>query len=598
MHSIITLSSIENNALGNDLAAAAAAAAAAATNPANAVSPNRSSNDLFASQFLSANPQSSSSGGGVAPAAATAATAAASAQHQSSATSVAAMFGASLIHLVSSYLNASKSQPFDFEQLFGGGGGGTVGADGSRSMPVGSVGIGGVGASGIGGGGVVGGVVAGAAGGLMAAVTTGGQSSAAGGLLPHPGLAASAGSGGGGSVSMINHNYIVNFLIPLLFATCAQTRDAPRLHPSDMAYLISLLLGMLKPATPPSRLVESLMLTAPKQHHLQIGVDANSTTSQIGGASSTAPLHQHQHHHHHHPSPASAIASSQATAVGFSNSNLNLASGGTNTTNNNTTAATANKSSGQQQQQPQQQQQQQLYAQQQTLSVLAPSKTLKMVVTQSVFLALKLVVLSLDRDMMHELSRIASVTRLLCAKAKSIYLWRFLLFVCEHKTSLFLVLRPFIGEFVGTTAAAAATANADTSTSSTSASATANTEVSEEEQSVKAMIKSKLTFGAFNSTSATANDSFPNNNNNNNNISIDLVKCKNAILLELRDEYESIKLDLQGKLSHQTQQQQTNSLFEYGPKALLNALNLMLFHFTKNNHLFKIIFVRFCDQIF
>lgn len=42
----------------------------------------------------------------------------------------------------------------------------------------------------------------------------------------------------------------------------------------------------------------------------------------------------------------------------------------------------------------------------------------------------------------------ANTIRQLCLKAKSIYLWKFLDFLASNRTSLFLLLKPFIESFV------------------------------------------------------------------------------------------------------------------------------------------------------
>jgi hypothetical protein len=62
------------------------------------------------------------------------------------------------------------------------------------------------------------------------------------------------------------------------------------------------------------------------------------------------------------------------------------------------------------------------------------------------FLALKLLVFSFPKNI--ELTKISTVIRQLCFKSKSIYLWKFLEFITANRTSLFLLLKPFIEEYV------------------------------------------------------------------------------------------------------------------------------------------------------
>jgi hypothetical protein len=150
-------------------------------------------------------------------------------------------------------------------------------------------------------------------------------------------------------------SYLLNFLLPLLFWSASDRKDSPKLNQSDIAFVITILLNALKP---PSKLAATLLLQAPKQHHL-----------------------------------FSAFDNPQA-------------------------ASWANKS----------------------------NKQMKDILTQSTFLALKLVVFSFNKQV--ELTRVANTIRQLCLKAKSVYLWKFLDFLTSNRTSLFLLLKPFIENFV------------------------------------------------------------------------------------------------------------------------------------------------------
>jgi len=47
-----------------------------------------------------------------------------------------------------------------------------------------------------------------------------------------------------------------------------------------------------------------------------------------------------------------------------------------------------------------------------------------------------------------ELTKISTVIRQLCFKSRSLYLWKFLEFITANRTSLFLLLKPFIEEYV------------------------------------------------------------------------------------------------------------------------------------------------------
>lgn len=67
-------------------------------------------------------------------------------------------------------------------------------------------------------------------------------------------------------------SYLVNFLLPLLFYSAADCKNSPKLNSSDMTFVCTLLLNSLKP---PSKLAATLLLQAPKQHHLN-AFDASS----------------------------------------------------------------------------------------------------------------------------------------------------------------------------------------------------------------------------------------------------------------------------------------------------------------------------------
>jgi len=60
-------------------------------------------------------------------------------------------------------------------------------------------------------------------------------------------------------------SYLINFLLPLLFWSASDRKDSPKLNQSDIAFVITILLNALKP---PSKLAATLLLQAPKQHHL------------------------------------------------------------------------------------------------------------------------------------------------------------------------------------------------------------------------------------------------------------------------------------------------------------------------------------------
>jgi len=70
-------------------------------------------------------------------------------------------------------------------------------------------------------------------------------------------------------------SYLVNFLMPLLFHSASDAKDAPKLNSNDLAFVVSMLLNAVKP---PSKLAATLLLQAPKQHHLT-AFDAASSTN-------------------------------------------------------------------------------------------------------------------------------------------------------------------------------------------------------------------------------------------------------------------------------------------------------------------------------
>lgn len=74
------------------------------------------------------------------------------------------------------------------------------------------------------------------------------------------------------------------------------------------------------------------------------------------------------------------------------------------------------------------------------------AKQIKEILNQGVFLALKLLTLHLSRP--NELIRIFLAIKQLCAKFKSIHLWKFIEFICTQRNELFLLMKPFIEDFV------------------------------------------------------------------------------------------------------------------------------------------------------
>ena len=60
-------------------------------------------------------------------------------------------------------------------------------------------------------------------------------------------------------------SFLLHFLAPLLLASASERAAAPRLSAADLAFALTLLLNALRP---PSKLAATLLLQAPKQHHL------------------------------------------------------------------------------------------------------------------------------------------------------------------------------------------------------------------------------------------------------------------------------------------------------------------------------------------
>jgi hypothetical protein len=68
-------------------------------------------------------------------------------------------------------------------------------------------------------------------------------------------------------------NCFVFFLLPLLFWSASERRDAPKFNASDISYLVTLVLNSLKP---PSKLAATLLLQAPKQQNILSLFESNS----------------------------------------------------------------------------------------------------------------------------------------------------------------------------------------------------------------------------------------------------------------------------------------------------------------------------------
>lgn len=204
-------------------------------------------------------------------------------------------------------------------------------------------------------------------------------------------------------------SYLINFLLPLLFWSASDRKDSPKLNQSDIAFVITILLNALKP---PSKLAATLLLQAPKQHHL-----------------------------------FSAFDNPQAASAWVNKSN----------------------------------------------------KQIKDMLTQSTFLALKLVVFSFSKQV--ELTRVANTIRQLCLKAKSVYLWKFLDFLASNRTSLFLMLKPFVENFVEISSCE-----------------------NEIENQIRLSIRAKLNGNVFSN-----------------------FRCNNVVLNELVDEMNAIKSELASK---------------------------------------------------
>ena len=203
--------------------------------------------------------------------------------------------------------------------------------------------------------------------------------------------------------------YLINFLLPLLFWSASERKDSPKLNTNDISFVVTILLNALKP---PSKLAATLLLQAPKQHHLISALDPNL------------------------------------------NNNI------------------YNKS----------------------------AKQIKDLMCQSTYLALKLLTFGFSKQI--ELTRIATAIRQICFKAKNLYLWRYLDFIASNRTPLFLILKPFIENFV-------ATQNCET----------------EAENTLRKAIQAKL------SCTAPVN-----------------TKCNNIILNHLIEELNSIKTELQSMI--------------------------------------------------
>ncbi len=112
---------------------------------------------------------------------------------------------------------------------------------------------------------------------------------------------------------------------------------------------------------------------------------------------------------------------------------------------------------------------------------------------------MKLIVFSFSKQI--ELEKVAMAIKQICFKTKSVYLWRFIDFITSNRTPLFLMLKPFIENFVYT-----------------------QSSESEVEESMRRVIIAKL------------NCTIPTNN-----------KCNQIVLTELFDEFVAIKSDLQGE---------------------------------------------------
>lgn len=59
--------------------------------------------------------------------------------------------------------------------------------------------------------------------------------------------------------------YLLNFLLPLLLWSASDRKDSPKLNSNDLSFVVNMILNALKP---PSKLAATLLLQAPKQHHL------------------------------------------------------------------------------------------------------------------------------------------------------------------------------------------------------------------------------------------------------------------------------------------------------------------------------------------
>jgi hypothetical protein len=149
--------------------------------------------------------------------------------------------------------------------------------------------------------------------------------------------------------------YLINFLIPLLFWGASNKKDSPKLNTDDLSFAVNMLLNSLKP---PSKLAASLLLTAPKQHHLTSAFESNQSNN----------LNNKSHRH------------------------------------------------------------------------------IKDLINQSAFLTLKILVYSFSKQL--DLNKITTTIKQICVKAKTVYLWKFLEFITSNRTPIFLMLKPFIENYV------------------------------------------------------------------------------------------------------------------------------------------------------
>ncbi|RNA13662.1 hypothetical protein BpHYR1_016282 [Brachionus plicatilis] len=133
-------------------------------------------------------------------------------------------------------------------------------------------------------------------------------------------------------------------------------------------------------------------------------------------------------------------------------------------------------------------------------SAAKSTKQIKDLITQSTYLTLKLLTFSFTK--LIDLIKIATTIRQICFKCKNIYLWKFLDFVSTNRTPLFLLLKPFIENFVAT-----------------------QTCESELESQLRHTIQNKLNY-----------------------LNPIDVKCTNSVLDQLIEELNTIKLESNGDL--------------------------------------------------